>query len=150
MKNLFLDSGIEEFRLTPNGEPLRFNPGDPNVYARFMELTPKIKTVETEMAEKAKKIDPNADGSGESVLMVMRETDKRMKEILNEIFGHGNDFDKILEGVNLMAVASNKKRIISNLLESLYPIMEEGARNCVDSEVDAAKLNREQRRAMGR
>lgn len=150
MKDLFLDSGIEEFRLTANGEPLRFNPSDPNVYARFMEMTPKIKTVETEMAEKAKKIDPNADGYGEHALMVIRETDKRMKEILNEIFGHGNDFDKILEGINLMAVATNKKRIISNLLESLYPIMEEGARNCADSEVNAAILNREQRRAMGR
>ena len=150
MKNLFLDSGIEEFRLTQNGDVLRFNPSDPNVYARFMELTPKIKAVEMEMAEKAKAIDPKSEGSGESALMVMRETDKRMKEILNEVFGHGNDFERILEGINLMAVASNKKRIISNLLDSLAPIMEEGARNCVDSEIDAAKLNREQRRAMGR
>ena len=78
----------------------------------------------------------------------MRETDQRIKRVLNEIFGQENDFDKILEGVNLMAVASNGQRVVSNLMDALQPIMEEGAQACVKSEVDEAKLNREQRRAM--
>ena len=34
------------------------------------------------------------------------------------------------------------------LMDALQPIMEAGAQACVKSEVDEAKLNREQRRAM--
>ena len=150
MKELMRDTGVEEYRLTERGELLRFNTSDPNVYTRFLERTSKIESVEKEMSQKAKSIDPNASDCGEQVLSVMRETDLKMKGILNEIFGHGNDFDKILDGVNLMAVASNGKRVINNLLDTLTPIMEEGAKSCVDSEVSAAKLNREQRRAMPR
>lgn len=147
MEKLILDSGVKEYQLP--GGILRFNPSDPNVYARFMESTNKIKQVEQEMAAKAKIISNKKDGNmGEESLRIMKETDTRMKAILNDVFGHGNDFDMLLEKVNLMAVAGNGERVISNLLNALQPIMESGVQACINDEVNIAKLNREQRRAM--
>lgn len=149
MENLIFDSGIKEYQINGKGV-LRFNPSDPNVYARFMDSMDKIKSVEKEMAAKAKSIesDKGDADTGEAMLRIMRETDQRMKSILNEIFGHENNFDAILEGVNLMAVASNGERVITNLLNALQPIMASGASACVNDEVANAKLSREQRRAM--
>ena len=148
MEKLNINVGIKQYQLVKGGALLSFNPGDPNVYARYMEMVPQIKAVETEMAGKAKKVEAGAADAGERTLQIMRETDIRMKNILNKIFGNGNDFDAILLGVNLMAVTESGNRVISNVLEALTPIMNEGAKSCVDSEVSTAKLNREQRRAM--
>lgn len=148
MEQLIFDSGIKEFQVNGKGV-LRFNPSDPNVYGRFMEAMDKIKEVEKKMTAKAKLVEKKQDqDTGEAVIRIMCETDSKMKAILNEIFGHENNFDQLLEGVNLMAVASNGKRVITNLLEVLQPIMEEGAKACADGEVETAKLNREQRRAL--
>lgn len=147
MEQLIFDSGIKEYQINGKGV-LRFNPSDPNVYARFMDMVPKIHEIEQDMNEKAKQIDRAAETAGEETLRIMRETDRRIKDVLNQIFGKENDFDEILEGVNLMAVASNGERVVSNLMDALQPIMESGAQACVKSEVDAAKLNRQQRRAM--
>lgn len=147
MEQLIFDSGIKEYQINGKGV-LRFNPSDPNVYARFIDAMPRIEQIEKEMAERANNIDKDAANAGEHILMVMRETDRKIKAELSAVFGHGNDFDQILEGVNLMAVASNGERVIANLIGALQPIMEGGAKECVRSEVDEAKLNRAQRRAM--
>ena len=147
MEILNINVGIKRYQLVEGGAPLSFNPGDPNVYARYMEVVPKIKAVEQEMAAKANAVDANSPEAGEIALKIMRETDLRMKNLLNQVFGEGNDFDQILRGVNLMAVAGNG-RVINNVLDALTPIMNEGAKSCVTSEVNAAKQNREQRRAM--
>lgn len=149
MEQLNFDSGVQEYQINGNGV-LRFNPSDPNVYARFMESTEKIQKVEKEMVAKATALNRDSAIVGEEVLTIMRETDQKMKAILNEIFGHENDFDKLLENVNLMAVATNGERVITNLIAALQPIMEAGAKSCVGTEVNAAKFNREQRRAMNR
>lgn len=148
MEKLNISVGIKRYQLVEGGALLSFNPGDPNVYARFMELVPKVKEVQHEMAEKAKTVDVNAADAGEHTVRIMRETDRRMKDILNQIFGKENNFDDILVGVNLMAVTESGNRVIDNVLDALSPIMNEGAKSCVDSEVKTAKLNREQRRAM--
>lgn len=147
MEQLIFDSGIKEYQINGKGV-LRFNPSDPNVYARFVELTPKINEIEKEMNQKAANIDRENEKAGEKTLGIMRETDRKIKDVLNQIFGVENDFDKILEGVNLMAVATDGNRVIVNLMNALQPIMEAGAKSCVQSEVDAAKLNRQQRRAL--
>lgn len=148
MEKLNISVGIKRYQLVEGGALLSFNPGDPNVYARFMELVPRIKDIEKEMSKKAKAIDVNSADAGEKTLKIMRETDRRMKDILNQIFGNENNFDDILVGVNLMAVTESGSRVINNVLDALSPIMNEGAKSCVDTEVNAAKLNREQRRAM--
>lgn len=147
MEQLIFDSGIKEYQINGKGV-LRFNPSDPNVYARFVDAMPKIEQIEKEMAEKANNIDKDSGAAGEQVLRIMRETDRKIKAELSSVFGDGNDFDQILEGVNLMAVASNGERVIANLINALQPIMETGAKECVRSEVADAKLNRAQRRAM--
>ena len=147
MDNIIFDSGMRSFCINDSGV-LRFNPSDPNVYARFMDAVEKIKSVESEQAEKAKQVDLNAESAPEEILRIMSETDKKIKGILNNVFGNGNDFDELLEGVNLVAVATNGERVISNLIDALLPIMEAGAKACVQTEAHEAKLNREQRRAL--
>lgn len=147
MEQLIFDSGIKEYQINGKGV-LRFNPSDPNVYARFMDLLPKIQDIEKETNEKAASVDSASANAGEETLRIMKEMDTRIKAVLNDVFGKENDFDQILEGVNLMAVASNGQRVIVNLMDALQPIMEAGVKKCVRSEVDTAKLNRQQRRAM--
>lgn len=149
MEQLNFDSGVKEYKVNGNGI-LRFNPSDPNVYGRFLEAMSKIKEVETSAAEEAKKINPQngAQEAGEAAIRIMCETDRKMKAILNEIFGHGNDFNEILGGVNLMAVAGNGNRVVNNVIDALQPILEEGIKACADDEIAQAKLNRAQRRAL--
>ena len=147
MENLMLDLGIREYRLTENGV-LRFNPSDPNVYERFLNAEKDIHAVEDEAAAKGKAVEPDAENMGESAIRIMAEADRKIKDILNRVFGHGNDFHAILDGVNLLAVGSNGNRIISNLIDALTPIIEQGAKEFSDGKIAEAKLNRAQRRAM--
>lgn len=143
----FVDIGLKEIPLVEGAPPLHFSPSDPNVYARYFDALDAIKAVEKEAAHKAVGIDEN-DVAGR--LRLMREADLQMKEILNGVFGCGSDIDKSLYGVNLLGTASNNKMVLENLLEHLSPIMVSGAKAIVGTEVQAAKLNREQRRAIGK
>lgn len=127
MEKLIFDSGIREYELGRG--ILRFNPLDPNVYERFMEVVAKIEHLESDMVEEAK----NLDSSSVAALSLLKSTDKKTKELLNYVFGTGNDFDYMLDGVNLLAVAGNGERVVTNLLHALTPILEEGARECATS-----------------
>lgn len=148
MEKLNIDLGIKSYQFVEGGAPLVFNPSDPNVYARYMHAMDEIESVETEMAAKANAIVAD-DDSVETSLQIMEETDRQIKAILNGIFGGENNFDSILMGVNLMAVTESGDRVINNLLNALSPIMEGGAKIYVEAELKEAKLNREQRRALG-
>lgn len=152
MEKLFIDSGIKEYQINDNGV-LRFNPSDPNVYARFMDAMAQIQAVEDSLVAKAKEIEnvEDREQNGAAVLRIMAEADRETKKILTDVFGACNDFDKLLGGVNLLAVAGNGERVITNFLAALQPIMVEGAENCAKQQADKAvaeaKLNRAQRRA---
>ncbi len=152
MEKLVFDSGIKEYKLGSGGV-LRFNPSDPNVYARFMDAMDKIRAVETDLVQKAKELEQveKQEESGAAVLRIMRAADRDTKKILSEVFGADNDFEKILGGVNVLAVAGNGERVITNLLAALHPIMVQGAEACAKQRSDAAvaqaKQNRAQRRA---
>ena len=147
MEQLNFDSGIREFSI--NGRAvLRFNPADPNVYARYIEAVDKISKVEKDLGKKANAIDPNAGDSYQKQLFLMRDADKKVKVILSETFGEGNDFEQIFDGVNVMAVAVNGERVIVNFINMIGPIIEAGATDFVEKQVSETKLNREQRRAM--
>lgn len=145
MEKLTLDFGIREFEINGSGV-LRFNPGDPNVYSRLMNALDKIKGVEKWLVEQSKDV-PQNDGA--AVLGLMAQADEKMKDILAWVFGRDNDFDKILCGVNLMAVCTNGERAVTNLLNALTPIIQEGAESCarqqVNTAVEDAKLARAQR-----
>lgn len=153
MDKLVFDTGVKSYQINDNGI-LRFNPGDPNVYARFLDALEKIQSLETDLVAQAKEIENAGDQeqSGAEVLRLMADADRKTKQVLTDVFGACNDFDQILGGVNLLAVAGNGERVITNLLAALQPIMVAGAESCAKQQTDAAvaeaKLNRAQRRAL--
>lgn len=150
MEKLIFDTGMKSFTVNDGGV-LRFNPSDPNVYARFVEAAAKIQAVEDDMVKKAQSIKAEGEEAGEAALKLMKEADQEMKKILGWVFGEINDFEKIFAGVNLMAVGENGERVITNFISALLPIMQTGAQKCANEQiggaVQTAKLNRAQRRA---
>ena len=149
MEKIVFDSGIKEYEINNNGV-LRFNPSDPNVYARFFDAAEQIQQIEKDLTEKGNAL-VNEEENGEAVIRLMQEADKKVKELLGRVFGPGNDFDNLLGGVNLLAVAVNGERVVTNLMNALLPVIEQGAKKCaeqkVDEAVEKAKTNRAQRRA---
>ena len=156
MEKIVFDSGVKSYKMNGTGV-LRFNPGDPNVYARFMAAMDRLPAIEDELVAKAKGLEQSEmddQTGGTEVLKLMEESDRKVKQLLNEVFGGGNDFHEILCGVNLLGVGGNGERIITNLLTALQPIMVAGAQKCAQQKTDAAvakaQQNRAQRRAAGR
>ena len=135
MEKIQFDAGLRSYRINGGGI-LRFNPSDPNLYSRFLEAVQKLQAVETELTNRAE-----AAGA-EQILALMARADEKMKEILGWVFGEGNDFQKILSGVNLLAVAENGERVVTNLFAALEPVLVEGAKRCAGEQ--AAKLREEQ------
>ena len=133
MKKIKFDTGVEEVAL--GGGVLRFNPRDPNLFARFEQAAGKLQSVEKDMAEKAQAV--ACDGL--AVMKILQEADQAMTEILSWVFGDGNDFDTILQGVNLLAVASNGQRVVTNLFDALEPLLLEGAKRCAGELAAKAK-----------
>ena len=138
MEKIQFDVGQRSYRINGGGI-LRFNPGDPNVYARFMEAVEKLRNVEEELTQTPE------TAQAEEILKRMSQADEKMKEILNWVFGADNDFKKLLNGVNLLAVADNGQRVVTNLFEALEPVLVEGARRCAGDLATKAKENRSQR-----
>lgn len=154
MEIVNLGFGLKSYQLVEGGEPLTFAEGDPNLYARFINAVDEIKAVEAEQSKKAKAI-PEAGESEESKLEygkqslnLLMETDRKVKDILGRVFV-GNDFDKIMRGMNLMAANDDGDRAIELIIDFLLPKLEAGAKRFAGSEVKTARLNREQRRKLG-
>lgn len=136
MEKIVFDSGMKEYRIN-GGEVLRFNPSDPNVYARFMEAVEKLKELEKTLAEPVQ---------GAEAVKLLRQADSQMKQLLSWVFGAQNDFDKLLDGVSLLAVAGNGQRVVTNLFAALEPVLEEGAKACAAQQVDTAVAKAKSRR----
>ena len=141
MEKFVFDDGVREFQVNGGGV-LRFNPGDMNLYGRFLEAAEKIRTVETELVAAGQQA---LDGAG--VLRLMVEADRKLKDILGWVFGEGNDLDAVLGGVNVLAVAGNGERVIVNLMTAVRPVLEAGAKACVRAQVDRAVEDAEAERA---
>lgn len=138
MEKIQFDSGLRSYRIN-GGEVLRFNPCDPNLYSRFLESVERLKAVEQELTELA----APETARGEDIVKLMGQADEKMKGILNWVFGGTNDFHKILNGVNLLAVAENGERVVTNLFAALEPVLVEGAKRCAGQEAAKAKAKRE-------
>ena len=134
MEKLTFDTGLQRYRIN-GGAVLTFNPADPNVYARFMDAVEEIKALEQSLAD------------APDVLTALRAADQKIKTLLTGVFGQQNDFDAILGGVNLLAVAGNGERIITNLLTALQPVLTDGAKRCAGQMAQAAVEKANQRRA---
>lgn len=148
MQILNIKTGVKEYQVTEGGALLRFNPADQNIYSRFVNSIEKIKNIENEASENAASVPESAEAMGAEALRIMAEADRKMKNVLNEVFGGDNNFDKILCGINLLAVNEDGKRIMEAFMEAITPILTYGAKTYADMEVAAAKLNREQRRSL--
>ena len=136
MKELNFDSGMEEFSIQGGGV-LRFNPGDPNIYGRFLEAEEKFNHIQAALTQKAAQLDNSPKG----VMTLMGEADRQIKELLNWVFGGDNDFDRALGGVNLLAVAGNGQRVAENLFGALEEILTAGAERFAAEE--AARIREE-------
>ena len=150
MQNLTIDTGVQEYRIN-GGAVLRFNPTDPNLYARFLEVQTKLEQMEQELVRKGEELEKNGEDTGKAIITAMGEADRGVKTLLTEAFGAENDFDALLGGVNLMAVATNGERVVTNLLAALAPIITDGVKEYAAQKTDAAvaqaNANRAQRRA---
>lgn len=145
MEKLQFDSGVREYRINGGGV-LRFNPGDPNVYARFLEAADKLQQLERDLAQKAQLLE--GTDTGAAAVKLMAEADQQMKQLLSWVFGQHNDFDKILGGVNLLAVAGNGERVVTNLLGALQPVLVAGAQAYAAQACQDAVKKADARRAM--
>lgn len=135
MEKIQFDSGMKCYRINGGGV-LRFNPADPNLYARFMGMNQKLDMLH-------KQLEQEKAGDG---LKLLQQADKQMKQLLGWVFGEHNDFDSLLGGVSLLAVASNGQWVVTNLLEALEPVLQAGAESCARMQVQQAVDKANQRR----
>ena len=140
MNQIHVDLGVEEYAL--GSGVLRFNPADPNLYARFLELEPQLQRLQEELNRGSEKADNAA-----AVLKLLEETDRQFKGLLTQVFGGENDFSRLLQGINLLAVAANGSTVAENLLCALEPVLTQGAERFVTAQtqaaVEKARLRRE-------
>lgn len=129
MEKIQFDVGQRAYRINGAGV-LRFNPGDPNLYSRFLDAVEKLKEVETELTRQAETV------QGEEIVKLMTQADEKMKGILGWVFGPENDFQKLLGGVNLLAVADNGERVVTNFFAALEPVLVEGAKRCAGQQAE--------------
>lgn len=139
MKNLTIDTGVQEYRVNGRGV-LRFNPGDPNLYHRFFAAGPQLDALDSELNARLLAL-PHDDDPARAAqgLALLREYDGKIKALLGEIFGPENDFDAALEGVNLAGTGANGKRVVQNLLDALTPILQQGAAQHLHRKTDEAR-----------
>ena len=124
MEKLLFDSGIKTYKV--GAGTLKFNPTDPNLYARFLEVLEELSALEQTLPQ------------GDNAIAALAQTDKEVKARLSYVFGAGNDVDGVFGGVSLLAVGANGERLITNFLAAIEPILSQGARVCAAAE--AAKL----------
>ncbi len=144
MEKIQFDNGMKEYQLGDGGV-LRFNPADPNLYARFLGAMEKITQIEQQMRETVSQAE--GGDTGAVIVKSLNLADMKMKALLKEVFGEANDFDSLLGGVNLLAVGANGKRVVSNLFDALEPILLEGAKTCAREKVQEAVKKAKARRS---
>ena len=138
MEKIQFDSGVRSYRINGGGI-LRFNPSDPNMYSRFLEAVEKLQEAEKELTRQAE------TAQAQDIVKLMTQADEKMKNILGWVFGESNDFHKLLGGVNLLAVADNGERVVTNLFAALEPVLVEGAKRCAGQQAEKARLERSAR-----
>ncbi len=144
MEKIQFDSGVKSFRFNGTGT-LRFHPGDPNLYARFMESTEKLQELEKELQAKMEAL--SGEDSGVAAVKLLSIADRKMKKLLSWVFGEENDFDKLLGGVSLLAVGENGQRVVTNLFHALEPVLLAGAQSCAREKAEQAVSKAKARRA---
>ena len=119
MEKLTIDCGIRQFRINGKGV-LHLNPTDPNVFTRFASFMEQL---------------PQPEGGNLAAL------DKQLKTHLEQVFP-GNDFEALLGGVSLLAVAGNGQTVFENLVQALLPVLEQGMEQYARQVAAQARENR--------
>lgn len=136
MEKLTFDTGVKEYEV--NGRTiLRFNPSDPNVYARLLKATDEIRSVENEYLDKLKysRETQRKREFAKSATQALSEADTKVKDILSNVFGLNNNFHKIFDGVNIVALRRDgESRVLDAFLEAVMPIMESGLKELFDKD----------------
>lgn len=123
METILFDSGVKTYRV--GAGTLKFNPTDPNVYARFLSSLDSLTDLEKSLC---------APADGIAAVTALEAADKKVKAILGRVFGPENDMDAIFSGVSLLAVGDNGQRLLTNFLAAIEPILSDGARRCAQAE----------------
>lgn len=153
MSNVNLGFGVKE--ITVNGQhTLRFNPNDATSYNLLRELLEQIdnaaKTITNEAAKDTGEVDRfGIPVRGARVATLMTELDTQLKDKLSAVFG-GVDFDQVFERVNCFATTDDGEFVISGFINAITPEIQLIADQRMRNSANAAKLNREQRRAAQR
>ena len=103
------------------------------MYSRFLQAVDRIAAIEQEMAKEGRA----AQATGQKALELLAKADRSVKEVLAWVFGEENDFDRLLGGVNLMAVAANGERVVTNLFAALQPQVQAGAEAFLSAKAQA-------------
>ena len=80
MEKIQFDSGVRSYRINGGGI-LRFNPGDPNLYSRFLEAVEKLQEAEKELTRQAE------TAQAQDIVKLMTQAYEKMKNILGWVFG---------------------------------------------------------------
>lgn len=131
MDRLEVDLGLQEFAL--GSGTLRFNPTDPNLYQRFLELEPQLQALRQELITGSCQLQ---DAAG--VLQMLSDADRKFKELLTWVFGPENDFSRLLGSVNLFSTGAQGRSVAENLLSALEPVLTRGAEQFVEKYTQAA------------
>lgn len=149
MQAFTIDTGVQEFTLNGRG-PLRFNPNDPNLYHRFFAVQQTLTDLDEELHAALQALEQAPDKTerdrAAETLALLADYDGRIKALLGDIFGPGNDFGALLEGVSLMAPAG-EGRVLDNLLNALAGILQQAMQHTVQARADAAVQQAEAARA---
>ena len=106
MKKLKFDTGLQHWQV--GGGVLTFNPGDPNLYSRFLGAVEAMQKLTAEQT------------------LTPQQADASLREQIRTIFPDA-DVDAMLPQ-NLLAICGNGKPLVLNFLEVVEELLVEGAR----------------------
>ena len=106
MKKLKFDTGLQHWQV--GGGVLTFNPGDPNLYSRFLGAVEAMQKLTAEQT------------------LTPQQADASLREQIRTIFPDA-DVDAMLPQ-NLLAICGNGKPLVLNFLEAVEELLVEGAR----------------------
>ncbi len=127
MPTLSFDTGVKEYDVDGRAK-LRFNPSDPELYARVLDFVDKSDEIEMRYAALKEVMTGEMDEQGfpvggVEVVTKIRQLDRELKDTLADIFGHDNDFDAIFDHRSCLAVTDTGRNILNNFFEAIAPII---------------------------
>lgn len=114
------------------GNAVRIDLSDPSLYTRYFQAVEQICRIE-------ERFDARKNAGA-----FAQEADDAIRRELCAVFGE--DFGQMLCGANLLAVAANGERTITNLLRALQPVMKRSMEECAQKQAKLALRRAKKRR----